>query len=35
MLVKAALVVFFVIPIVFLCGLFVYEAEKMMQEEQK
>ena len=29
MLVKAALVIVFVIPIICLCGMFLYEAEKM------
>lgn len=29
LLVKTALVIVFVIPIIFLCGLFLYQAEKM------
>lgn len=33
MLVKAVLIVFFVIPIIFLCGMFCVEAEKMQNAE--
>lgn len=34
MLIKAVLVVVFVIPIILLCGMFVAEAEKMQKGEQ-
>jgi len=33
MLVKTMLVIVFVVPIVCLCGLFLYEAEKMQNAE--
>ena len=33
MLVKAILIVFFVIPIIFLCGMFCMEAERMQNAE--
>lgn len=35
MLVKVALVVVFVIPIIFFCGMFLVEAERMQNAEER